>query len=139
MPAFSTRRIARPAIATLMLLAALTAWPAAADDRTINDGVYTSEQAGKGAEAHASYCAKCHHMSYYQGGFLEPWEGAPVSAIYDLIRMKMPEDRPGALRPREYAALLAYVLELNGYPPGTEPLGSTAETLDQIRLAPRAD
>ena len=122
-----------------MLLAALAAWPAAADDRTVNDGVYTSEQAGKGAEAHAAYCAKCHHMSYYQAGFLEPWHGAPVSAIYDLIRMKMHEDRPGALRPREYAALLAYVLELNGYPAGTEPLGSTAETLGQIRLAPRVD
>ena len=125
--------------AALALLLALPGAVRAADQRTTNDGVYTAEQATKGAEVHNSYCAKCHHQSYYESGFLDAWYGAPMSMLYEIVRMKMPEDRPGALKPREYAALLAWVLERNGYPAGAEPLGSDVAALEAVAIARRSD
>lgn len=129
-------RYARRARAILLAALFVAAAPGAAlaDTRSTNDGVYTADQAARGAKAHVDYCAKCHHQSYYSAGFLDPWYGASLESLYELVRMKMPEDRPGALRPREYAALLAWVLELNGYPAGAEPLGFDLEALRAVRI-----
>lgn len=113
---------------------ALASTLALADTRTTADGVYTEEQAQKGLEVHEAYCAKCHHYSYFQAAFLLSWQNQPVSALYDLIELKMPEDRPGALKPREYAALLAYVFELNDLPAGTEKLSHDHDEMAQILI-----
>jgi mono/diheme cytochrome c family protein len=102
--------------------------------RTTAEGVYTTEQASKGLKVHEQYCAKCHHYSYFQGGFLIAWRNQPVSALYDLIKLKMPEDRPGALKPREYAALLAYVFELNELPAGAEKLPDDHAQMERILI-----
>jgi S-disulfanyl-L-cysteine oxidoreductase SoxD len=122
---------------TAVLAAALLAAGAAADTLTINDGVYTAAQARSGARVHVQHCARCHHQSYYQDAFLDPWRDQSLAALYELIRMKMPEDRPGALRPREYSALIAWMLELNGYPAGERTLGPGPEALRHVLVAPR--
>lgn len=116
------------------MLAGCLAAGAGAETRTTADGVYTPEQARKGLEVHEKYCAKCHHNSYYRGSFLLSWQHQPVSALYDLIELKMPEDRPGALKPREYAALLAYVFELNDMPAGEEKLPHDHAMMEQILI-----
>ncbi len=125
------------AAASLGWAALLLCAPALADTgpRTTAQGVYTHEQAEKGLAVHEKYCAKCHHYSYFQGSFLLSWQNQPVSALYDLIKMKMPEDRPGALKPREYAALLAYVFELNDLPAGSDKLDHDHEQMQQILIA----
>jgi len=116
--------------AGVLLLAAA----AGADPRTTADGVYSTAQAKSGQAVHEKYCAKCHHHSYYQGSFLLSWQNQPVSALYDLIELKMPEDRPGALKPREYAALLAYVFELNELPAGDEKLSDDHDAMQNILI-----
>jgi hypothetical protein len=117
--------------ATILLL--LAAVPTAYA-RTTADGVYTAEQAQQGQQVHEKYCAKCHHRSYYQGSFLLSWQNQPVSALYDLIELKMPEDRPGALKPREYAAFLAYVFDLNDLPAGETKLSHDHEAMETILI-----
>jgi len=119
---------------TLALCAAASIAWADAEPRTTAQGVYTAEQAEKGLEVHEEFCAKCHHYSYYMGSFLLSWQNQPVSALYDLIKLKMPEDRPGSLKPREYAALIAYVFELNGMPAGEEKLAHKPEEMKQILI-----
>jgi mono/diheme cytochrome c family protein len=119
----------------LALALTLLAAAAGADPRTTADGVYTREQASKGGEVHEKHCARCHHQSYYQGSFLLAWQNQPVASLYDLIKLKMPEDRPGALKPREYAALLAYVFELNDLPAGEEALSDDPEVMQSILIA----
>jgi S-disulfanyl-L-cysteine oxidoreductase SoxD len=119
---------------TLAALLAVSAG-ALADTRTTADGVYTEAQARQGQEVHRQYCANCHHQSYYQGPFLIAWQNQPVAALYDTIKLTMPQDRPGGLRPRDYAAFLAYLFELNGLPPGDERLGSSPEDLQDILIA----
>jgi S-disulfanyl-L-cysteine oxidoreductase SoxD len=118
---------------SLTVLLALSAG-ALADTRTTADGVYTEAQARQGQEVHRQYCANCHHQSYYQGPFLIAWQNQPVVALYDTIKLTMPQDRPGGLRPRDYAAFLAYLFELNGLPAGDERLGSTPEDLQAILI-----
>lgn len=125
------RTLRRGATAALLL----TATAAVADTRTTAEGVYTTEQAQKGLEVHEKYCAKCHHYSYFTGAFLMSWQSQPVSALYDIIRMKMPEDRPGSLKPREYAAFLAYVFELNELPAGDEKLADEPAAMENILIS----
>lgn len=133
MLAESRPRISRTLALTAVLASCLAAG-AGAEPRTTADGVYSPEQARKGLEVHEEYCAKCHHNSYYRGSFLLSWQNQPVSALYDLIELKMPEDRPGALKPREYAALLAYVFELNDLPAGDAKLPHDHAVMEQILI-----
>lgn len=100
--------------------------------RTTADGVYTDEQAERGERIVLEVCAACHQSDYFTGTFQASWRGARVSALYDLIRTRMPEDNPGGLSRREYAEVLAYIFKLNGLPPGDEALGSTTSTLERI-------
>jgi hypothetical protein len=121
----------------LLTTAALVSTGAAADNgaRSTAEGVYTADQAEQGLEVHEEYCAKCHHYSYFQGGFLISWRNQPVSGLYDLIKLKMPEDRPGALKPKEYAALLAYIFELNDLPAGDDKLSHKHDEMERILIA----
>lgn len=105
-----------------------------ADPRTTSDGVYTAEQAATGKALQEEHCAKCHHYSYYQGSFLLSWQRTPVSALYDLIELKMPQDSPGSLKPDEYAAILAYIFELNDLPAGDVPLSPERNTMGEILI-----
>lgn len=134
------RGAARPRpllLGCLLTTAALVSIGATADDdtRSTAQGVYTAEQAEKGLAVHEEYCAKCHHYSYFQGGFLISWRNQPVSGLYDLIKLKMPEDRPGALKPKEYAALLAYIFELNDLPAGDEKLAHDHDEMARILIS----
>ena len=52
----------RVIIAGLVLLASV----AAADPRTVNDGVYTKEQAKIGEKLYADQCLLCHDKKYFR-------------------------------------------------------------------------
>lgn len=130
---FSTRTCRLGAIVLAAGLGAAAA-NAAEGIRTTTEGVYTEAQARDGLEVHQEYCAKCHHNSYYRGSFLLSWQNQPVSALYELIKLRMPEDRPGALQPEEYSALLAYVFELNRMPAGDSELAGDPQDLQNILI-----
>ena len=104
----------------------------AQDTRTTLDGVYTAEQAALGKQTYQRACSECHSLDYYSGATIRPWAGADVYSMYNLIRRQMPENNPGSLRPREYVALIAYILELNGMPAGAEALSSRRSELQNI-------
>jgi mono/diheme cytochrome c family protein len=128
------RRSGAAAAAALLVPGSSAANPTHADIRTTAGGVYTEAQAREGLEVHQEYCAKCHHNSYYRGSFLLSWQNQPVSALYELIKLRMPEDRPGALQPDEYAALLAYMFELNRMPAGDSELAGDPQDLQNILI-----
>ena len=100
--------------------------------RTTLDGVYTAEQAALGKQAYQRVCSECHSLDYYSGATIRPWAGANVYSMYNLIRTQMPQNNPGSLRPREYVAMIAYILELNGMPAGGEALSSRRSELQNI-------
>ncbi len=99
---------------------------------TTLDGVYTAEQAARGAEITESVCRECHEDEEFVGAFIRSWAGASVASLYDDIYSLMPEDQPGSLPPQQYADLIAYILQLNGLPPGEIELGAARESLERV-------
>ena len=101
---------------------------------SVLDGVYSREQAELGRQQYAETCTSCHAPDEFTGAIFETWFGQPVGRFYSLIQSTMPEDNPGGLSGAQYAELVAYILELNGYPSGDRDLPQDRATLNQIRL-----
>ena len=97
------------------------------------DGIYTEAQSRRGKVVFDGVCAECHAPVYFSQIF-PSWVGTPVSMLFDAIRTSMPEDRPGALSPQQYADVLAYILELNALPPGPRELPPESRQLARILI-----
>ena len=106
----------------------------AADMITTTDGVFNQSQVERGGRLAAKHCTHCHDLDYFKGVFLQSWQDQPVQGLYDLIRATMPEDRPGALKERQYADLLAYIFSINGMPAGDRKLDYKNENLKTILI-----
>ena len=105
------------------------------------DSVFTAEQATAGKAAYGRSCAGCHMPDL--GGtpdapplagsrFVDSWRTKTTKELFDFVAGAMP---PGgsSMSPDTYAAILAYMFQSNGAPPGTtrfEP--STALPLDRV-------
>ena len=114
------------AVALLSLAAVQPAFAQEGEQLTTLDGVYTEEQAQRGAEVNEQICRECHDDEEFIGAFIRSWAGASVAALYDDIYSLMPEDQPGSLPPQQYADVIAYILQLNGLPPVTSSSASPA-------------
>ena len=130
-------RWTRGTLAATALLPLLAAHPAAAqtsdgEPLTTLDGVYTTEQAQRGAEVIEQVCRECHEDEEFVGAFIRSWAGASVAALYDDIYSLMPEDQPGSLPPQQYADVIAYILQLNGLPPGDVELATARDALERV-------
>lgn len=128
----------------LILAVVFITWPGWGRDalaqasKSVRSGAYTDDQATKGESVYRQNCTSCHATSFVSGEqFQLTWLGRTVFDLYDQIRKTMPQDDPGKLSPQDYALIVAYVLKLNGYPSGSEPLSSTADDLKQIRIEAR--
>lgn len=103
--------------------------------RTTMDGVYTMAQATKGSDVFAAYCKTCHTPTVHSGPpFRAKWFGRALSDLYSYIRREMPKNEPGSMSDADYARALAYLLRINGMPPGNVPLAADSTTLHRIRL-----
>ena len=111
--------------------------------RTVWDGVYTDEQAGRGEQVYTEHCAQCHGDTL--GGveaapaltgpaFYANWEGETLNALFERIRTSMPQDAPGTLSRTQNADLLSYMLRVGGYPAGDGPLEGQSGALTQITV-----
>ncbi len=123
----------RQILAAFLLLAGAGAF---ADPRTINDGIYTDEQAKAGEKLYAQHCLTCHDKKYFRP-VLKAWDGQPLGILYTIMSASMPESNPGALPRKEYVEILAYILSLNRYPSGDSELGYEDGVLDNISIASR--
>lgn len=133
-----TSRRAVVATAVLLLIPSFAAAQGGEErqaPRSIFEGVYTEAQAEQGQAAYRSHCAACHASGFFRGEpFRLVWSGQPASGFFEVMRTSMPIDNPASLEAEEYAAILAYILELNGYPAGEVELPSTREELDLILI-----
>jgi len=110
---------------------ALTLAPAGAQ----STGVYSAAQAAAGATLYTASCTACHgaHLEGIAGpslagdAFLARWSGKTASDLNDFVSALMP------LKPDEYLALLAFILQQNKYPAG--PSALTAAKLKTVKLA----
>jgi mono/diheme cytochrome c family protein len=133
-----------PAPLALLLAALLLAQPS----RSVWDGVYTSEQAARGAAQYSANCAPCHGTDLnggesapplVGGEFLSNWNGLTVGDLFERIRISMPADRPGRLSRDQNTDILTLILSRNQFPIGTAELERQTEVMKQIRIEPKPE
>ena len=124
------------AASALVWAVAVAAIDAQAPARTVNDGVYSSGQASRGEALFQSICTTCHAPDRFTGKeFLSGWSGKPLSELFKVIQT-MPEDNPGSLNAQQYADVMAYFLQLNKFPTGSDELKGEPDALAKIGVEP---
>jgi len=104
---------------------------------TIWDGVYTTAQANTGREIYDEVCSLCHTLDQWQDPGILTRHGTTLGGLFGFISDQMPQTEPGSLFPQDYAAVVAYMLSLSGVPTGNQPLPTTYQAMDRIRVTPR--
>jgi alcohol dehydrogenase (cytochrome c) len=93
-------------------------------------GWYSTDQAAQGAALFAQKCALCHGAKL-QGGagpalagkqFFLRYRGKPLSALWSTIHTEMPLTAPSTLSSAQSLALVAFILQRNGFPAGPSPI-----------------
>jgi quinoprotein glucose dehydrogenase len=111
--------------------------------KSVWDGVYTDDQAKKGAAAYAEQCASCHGDQLTGGEmapplaggeFLSNWNGLSIGDLFERIRTGMPPSNPGKLSRDTKADIVAYMLAFNKFPAGSKDMPSSTEMLKQVRI-----
>ena len=125
---------------TLLLVNAVSV---AQSGDSIWSGVFTAQQAARGAADYSTNCASCHSVdlrgnsntpSLLGMSFMFIWEDRSLGELYTKMRDEMPSDRPGSLSTRSYEDLLAYLLQSNQFPAGEKELKASAGMLDKISI-----
>ncbi|HUJ50281.1 MAG TPA: cytochrome c [Bryobacteraceae bacterium] len=138
----------RPVLVVIAFAAVLPAGHSAlhAQDRarSVWDGVYTEAQAKRGLPLYNQHCLDCHgddlegdaETPALKGGtFLTNWDGQKLGDLFTRIHRDMPLNfEAGKLSSAVVADLLAYILNINQFPPGSVELPHAVEVLNEIRF-----
>ena len=110
------------------------------------EGLFTQEQADRGAMFYAGRCAACHGVELDGGGGISPplagaavlagWEraGRTLDDFLYVLATTMPPGAARTMSDEERLTLIAFILEQNGYPSGPEPLVADPTVLRDIRI-----
>lgn len=109
---------------------------ARAEPQTINDNIYSKDQAKIGKQLYQDNCIACHDKKYFRP-VLKAWDGQPLSVLFAVMSASMPEGNPGSLPEKDYVDILAYILSLSRYPAGENRLNHTNNGLNEITIAAR--
>ena len=110
---------------------------------SVNDGVFTADQAKRGQDLYAKTCASCHGDTLQGGDMAPPLAGKDFMAnwvkqsTYDLyvkIHDEMPQDNPGTLTGEQTADAISFILSSNKYPAGQAELSKDRAALEAIKI-----
>ena len=112
--------------------------------KTIWDGVYTPEQAKRGAATYREHCSTCHLPDLTGGGdgmapglagaeFLSFWDGLTVAELLQRAQA-MPPGMESSMTDQERADVIAHVLRFNKVPAGRVALGHDVAELEAITI-----
>lgn len=94
-----------------------------------------ARQLDAGEQWFRAACLECHAVRGLDNGdFRLKWGGRNAFDLFERIRSTMPESKPGSLTQGTYAALVAYLMKLNGMPVGVRRVSSDSTALASIRL-----
>jgi mono/diheme cytochrome c family protein len=130
----------------LLIATPFAAMPLIAGAQPAKPALYTAEQATAGAAVYTQSCAAC-HGAQMEGvaapalkgsafGEMATAQGLTGQALLDVISNTMPQSDPGSLKPEEFNAVTAYILQQNGYPAGTAALTTGAAGLKDAKITP---
>jgi cytochrome c5 len=99
-----------------------------AQEKTVEQGVYTTAQAARGAKIFDTNCTGCHREP---GGtapilagerFAKSFGDATLQTVFTTIKTTMPRNAPGTLTDVEYTDIVAHLLRINSYADGMSEL-----------------
>jgi mono/diheme cytochrome c family protein len=108
-------------------------------------GFYSGEQAQFGKDQYRQYCSQCHGADLRGVGnvpaligpdFLRRWYS--VGDLFSITSMAMPANDAHGLTVAEDLNIIAYVLQANGFPSGSESLLNDREAMRAMILHPAA-
>jgi len=102
---------------------------AAAQSKTVWDGVYTQQQATRGSASFAANCTRCHSVEPNDDrrllvgkAFWQSFRESTVDRLLDYVSKNMPNGAGGSLNSDTYADLVAFILSRNDLPAGAAEL-----------------
>lgn len=110
---------------------------------SVNDGVFTEEQAKRGEPMYGEFCASCHGPALsggemapplVGGDFASSWVGLSLNDLFERMRISMPQNKPGSLSRQQNADILAFMLASGKYPVGKTELSKENEVLKTIKF-----
>ena len=116
---------------------------AGAQKSSVWDGVFTQEQAERGAAQFKTSCSECHGMDLAGDGFapaltgsdfMGNWTDLSVGDLFERIRVSMPPSGPSAVTPAQKADIVAHILNMSKFPAGTTELEPKTEVLKGIKI-----
>jgi mono/diheme cytochrome c family protein len=106
-------------------------------------GVYTTAQAERGkANFLTGRCGGCHQLdlsgdrgpALKGDGFLSHWENGSVNTLFRKISETMPPNAPNESTDDAKIDIVAYLLQMNGFPEGTKELKLDGDALDGVEI-----
>lgn len=139
-------RLRATGLGVLVWVAGLFAVPVTGE-QDVGGGLYTTDQANRGAAIYEAQCASCHGglrdfapgMAALLGDhtFRASWEGRSLGELFGRIQETMPQDDPGTLSTVETAEIVAYILSGNRFTPGDTDLPDDLGALEAMAFEPR--
>jgi mono/diheme cytochrome c family protein len=136
-------------VAAAVFLCAATSCPSAQANKSVWDGVYTTQQADRGGQTYQRACSYCHRADLSGGddgapalqgeSFVGRWKDRPLSELFFVLRETMPQEEPGTLKPGEYADIIGFILSKNGASAGQEELPADDALLKTIVFTSRGN
>ncbi len=133
----------RIAAAGVIALAMIGGFTLRAQEKSVWDGVYSEEQAKRGAVLFDKECAQCHGPAgaggsmapALQGGaFTSNYDGQTVGDLFDRNKSTMPPGKEGQLPNEQVADITAFILQANSFPAGQTELPAVSMTLKTIKF-----
>ena len=125
-------------------LAGITQFSARAEQsKSVWDGVFTKEQAERGAAVYKTACSECHGNDLAGDGFapalsggefMGNWNDLSVGDLFERIRVSMPPSSPGSVTPAQKADIVAHIFNMNKYPAGKTEIVPKTEELKGIKI-----
>ena len=106
-------------------------------------GVYSEDQAERGAKVYRKACGYCHRDNLLGDygpplvgvDFTYPWDGRTLGELYEVMSSRMPP--PSAvdrvtLESKDYVDIISFILRSNGLPAGAAELPTDMGRLNEI-------
>jgi S-disulfanyl-L-cysteine oxidoreductase SoxD len=131
-------------VLAVIWLAGVTQFSARAEQgKSVWDGVFTTVQAERGAEAYKTACSECHGNDLAGDGFapaltgsdfMGNWNDLSVGDLFERIRVSMPPSGPSTVSPDQKADIVAHLMNVNKFPAGQTELEGKTEVLKAIKI-----
>lgn len=150
MPARRFLAIANRAVFVALFAATSPVWSFQAPsenspvERAIWSGVYTPAQAARGKEIFEVQCFGCHRHDLTGSNrapalrgehFMLDWDHQTIEALFTKVKNDMPPVYSETVSPQSKLDIIAYILQVNGYPAGSRELAVDSNELKEVRVA----